>query len=213
MSEIDLSAIQYVPPSHENTEQPQGEDKDVDKMIQKAKKMKKAMDKENKEVDDKTKQDEAKDKTWLILFLRGFIYAPEFKGKLNQFKKTKFEKMSLQQLQDMKKEFEAIISAEGSVRDMKNSILSTIQMLETVATIFTPIKCKGLYKSIESDEDAIADIKHICLKHMPKSATEPEYRLAKRLIFTLVQLHNENSLGLQPVNDKLLEVNQKYNDL
>lgn len=205
---IDLSAIQYVPPSHET--EPPVEDKDVDKMIKKAQTMKKAMDKENKEVDDKQKEKQMMDKQRLIAILQ--LYLIEFKDRLAQFKKTNFQKMSLAELQDLRKQFDGIISSKSSMKQTQNMILTGVRMLETTATMFTPIQCQGLSNAIQMDPDAIDDIKHISLKHMGMVAVEPEYRLAHKIIGSVMLLHNVNS-AMKPANDKLLEVNQKYSDL
>lgn len=210
MSEIDLSAIQYVPPDN-NEAEPKEEKMDVDKMIQKAKKMKKAMAKENDKIEDKQKEKQTMDKQRLIAILQ--LYLIEFKERLAQFKKTNFQKMSLVELQDIRKQFDGIISSKSSMKQTQNMIMTGVRMLETTATMFTPIQCQGLSNAIQMDPDAIDDIKHISLKHMSLVAVEPEYRLAHKIIGNVMLLHNLNSAGKLPSNDKLTEVNQKYSDL
>lgn len=214
--EIDLSGIEYVSvQATQEIDHPIGFDFDL--MVTKSEKMMQKMENNDKKVEKKDvpklKEDPAVEKTWLMLYLRNMVYAPEFRGALDHFKDTKFDKMSLEQLRDTRKQIDAMVSAECSIKDTKSGILTTIQMIETMATIFTPIQCKGLYKTIESDPDALADIKHVCLKWMPKVSIEPEYRLARKILTVIGQLHASNSLGIAPSNPNLDKVNEKYNDL
>lgn len=211
MSEIDLSGIQYVPPKEQQpNEKKQPVEVAVDKVVSKAKTMKKAMDKENEKITEEDKEKEMMDKQRLVAILQ--LYVIEFKDKLSQFKKTRFDKMSLIQLQELRKQFDVIISSKGSLKQTQTMVLTGIQMLETIGTTFTPIKCQGLYSAISMDPDALDDIKHISLKHMSMVAVEPEYRLIHKLLGNILLLHNINSAGLAST-DKLATVNEKYKDL
>ncbi len=213
MSEkLDLTSIQYVPPKDE-PEQPDKEVKDVnvEQMVKKAKKMKQAMDKENEKIDEKEKEKKVMDKQRLIAILQ--LYLIEFKDRLAQFKKTNLQKMSLVELQDLRKQFDGLISSKSSLKQTQQMILTSIKMFETAATLFTPIKCQGLSSAIQMDQDAIDDIKHISLKHMSLVAVEPEYRLMHKIIGNVMLLHNLNSSGMASGNDKLVKVNEKYSDL
>ena len=212
MSEkIDLSSIQYTPPQDMEQVGPKEENMDVNQLVTKAKKMKRVMEKENNQIDEKEKEKEVMDKQRLISILQ--LYLLEFKDRLTQFRKTNFQKMSLVELQNLRKQFDGIISSRSSLKQTQSMIIMGIRLLETVATTFTPIQCQGLSGAIQMDPDAIDDIKHMSLKHMSLVAVEPEYRLMHKIVGNIMLLHNINSAGKAPINEKLNEVNGKYSDL
>lgn len=215
MSEkIDLSSIQYIPQELKDDVDKnivQKDEKDMEKIVKKAKIMKKAMDKENEKVENVDKETEMKDRYRMILTLK--FYVLEFgDDKLSQYKKTKFDKMTLEQLIDMRKEMDMILSSKGTMKKIQNLILTSIQYLELGLTLFTPIQCQGLYKSIESDQEAIDDIKHISLKHMGVVCVEPEYRLGMKILESANALNLMNK-SMQKSNIQLEQVNNKYSDL
>ncbi len=214
MSEkVDLSTIEYVPASAtpEKTEKPQDQEKDVHEMMKEARKIKKVMDKENKKMKQKDSEEQSMDKQRLIAILQ--IYIIDFKDRLSQFRKTNFQKMSYEELTDLRKQFDGIISSKSSLKQSQAMVLGGIQVLETCVTKFTPIKCNGLFKSIADDEDALDDIKHLSLKRMGLVPIEPEMRLLWTVVQNAMALHTINSVGKPVSNDKLIEVNAKYNDL
>lgn len=210
MSEkIDLSSIQYVPPV-EAKETPKEAKVDVNAMMSEAKKVKKAMAKENKKLNEQETEQQAMDKQRLIAILQ--IYLIDFNDRLGQFKKTNLQKMSFEELQDLRKVFDGIISSKSSLKQSQAMVLSGIRMLEECATKFTPIRCQGLYVALSKDPDTLDDIKHISLKRMGLVATEPEMRLLWTITQTIMGLHAINSDN-HINNEKISEVNQKYNDL
>ena len=221
MSKIDLTSIQYVPKYEQQDEgtevnPPANEIKSMDKIVKERKAFKKEIKKENEKIDEKEKDKEIIDKQRLILILR--FYVLEFKDKLAEFKKTKFEKKSLEELVELRKEFDAIISSKTSLKQTQNLIMSSIKMMETIACMFTPIQCQGLSNLMLNDPDVLDDIKHIALKRMSMINVEPEYRLMYKIFSNVMLLHNANSAGLRndkasSKNSKINELNEKYTDL
>ena len=221
MSKIDSTSIQYVPKyehQDEGTEvnPPANEIKSMDKIVKERKAFKKEIKKENEKIDEKEKDKEIIDKQRLILILR--FYVLEFNDKLAEFKKTKFEKKSLEELVELRKEFDAIISSKTSLKQTQNLIMSSIKMMETIACMFTPIQCQGLSNLMLNDPDVLDDIKHIALKRMSMINVEPEYRLMYKIFSNVMLLHNANSAGIRNdkpslKNSKINELNEKYTDL
>ena len=59
-----------------------------------------------------------------------------------EFKKTKFEKKSLEELVELRKEFDAIISSKTSLKQTQNLIMSSIKMMETIGCMFNQYNVK-----------------------------------------------------------------------
>lgn len=218
MDKIDLKSIQYIPQEEtvENENENIKDDENIGKIIKNAQKLKTEIKKENKIIDEKNNDDKQMDKQRLILILR--FYVLEFKDRLSEYKKTKFEKMSVEQLQELRKQFDSIISSKSSLKQTQGLIINGIKTIETIATMFTPIQCQGLSNLMINDTDVLDDIKHISLKHMAMVQVEPEYRLLYKMFSNIMLLHNVNSIQgsiKEKSNNfnKLNQLNKKYNDL
>lgn len=206
MEKIDLTSIQYVPETPVETkdkELPQdfGERmKDVQQMIKH----------ENNDSDPAEKMDKQR----LILILK--FYVLEFKDKLSEYKNVDFEQMEYNQLKELRKEFDTILSCKSSIKATQTMILNSIRMIEMMATTFTPIQCQGLSTIMCNDEDVKEDIKHISLKHLAMAQIDPEIRLGYKMLQNILLLHNLNSSQINvqsKPNEKLNQINEKYCDL
>ena len=225
MDKIDLSSIQNIiqqeqeqEPIAEAPQQTQEDAQFKTKLFQQMKKQEQPLDEkkiEKRDVQKDVKKDAKNDeieRQRLVLILR--FYVLEFKDRLQDFKKTKFEKMKLEELREMRKEFDSIISAKSSMKQTQKMIMGGIQALETVALLVTPLQIQGLSKTILSDPEALDDIKHISLKHMALVDVQPEMRLTMKVFNNAMMLHNINSSGVgKQIDAKIEQVNQTYSDL
>jgi hypothetical protein len=153
-------------------------------------KKKKKKKKKNK-IKEKKSDDESIDRRRLILILQ--FYVVEFPEKLKSFKNTKFEKLSEDELINLKNEFDFIIGAKCNVRSTQYAITQGIKLLETVCVNFTPLNVNGLANAVE-DDDFRDDCKHLALKYMTLIKTEPEHRIAYKILTSALLLHQINSL-------------------
>jgi hypothetical protein len=157
-------------------------------------------------------------------------YQLEFPEQLSSFKSDKFEKKSLDELKEITKQMESIITAKESLRGTQQMITSGLQMFEFAMNGLTPIKATGLSKAMLSDPGVMTDIKLVAIKRMSLVETEPESRLLYKLVTNTMLLHNINSAsdntpskttsavqkttGLANENNTELEaINKKYSDL
>lgn len=210
--EIDLSAIRYKekePTKKEPTKKEKHEKKERDTGIpvEFEKKIKKMKPQKDKPTDD-----EIKKRRTLILILQ--MYVNEF-SKLKKYKNTNFDKKSMDELNEMHKEFDATLSCRSTVNTGVTMAVKAIQTLEFVLCSYTPIQAQGL-SNIVNDPDVIEDIKLIVLKNMPLVSSEPEQRLLFKMITTTMQLHSINTYNSeirQVGSEKISEINGEYTDI
>lgn len=214
---IDLSILEYKNDTKSKKEpKPKKEEvkeqKEQAKLIKEIEKAAKKPTKKNqqKEV---LSEDEAINKRRIILTIE--FYINEFPEKLKGFKKINFEKKTIDELNELKKELDFIISNKSSVKQGTQMIIAGINTLEYISCNFTPINCKGL-SNICNDEDTINDMKHICLKRMSLINTEPEARLMYKILTHMVLLHNLNSSQAAIMEDasvRIRAINNNFVDL
>lgn len=220
MDRIDLSSIRRKKPEPQAQEKPNIDipnnvmDK---KFINDVKEISKAMNKTKPEnikpnKDIKESQDAQIDKRRIILILQ--FYLLEFPDKLEAYKNIKFDKKSIEELSEIRAQMDGIISSKSNLKQTQMLVTSGIRMVEFATTYATPIKCEGLSSAMINDPDVIDDIKHIALKRMSCVSTEPEMRLAYKLVSNMMLMHNVNSVHVKPLSQEgLKNINNEYNDL
>lgn len=207
IEDIDLSSIKHKADQPEPKKDKVKKERDPPDLIDFDKKIKKV-----KPPKEKPNDDELKKRRHLILVLQ--MYVNEF-PKLKKYKNTNFEKKTIDELMELRKEFDATLSCRSTVNAGVQMAVSVIQTMEYVLCNFTPIQASGL-SNIVNDPDVVEDIKILVLKHMPLISSEPEQRLLFKLITTTMQLHTINSYSqqIQTVNsEKVVEINKEYHDI
>lgn len=216
IEEIDLTSIKYKEKEPE-TKKESSKEKTNDKPRDPPEllmKMEKSI-KKSKPQKEKPTDEEIKKRRTLILVLQ--MYVNEF-PKLKKYKNTNFDKKTMDELMDMRKEFDATLSCRSNVNAGVQIAVSVIQTLEYVLCSFTPIQAQGL-SNIVNDPDVVEDIKILVLKHLPLISSEPEQRLLFKLITTTMQLHAINTYNesIKQVNNEKLEkveiINDNFKDL
>ncbi len=210
---IDLSSIQRKkvaqPSKIQQDPDPFGE-KIMDKSVIKAAKLqfKHKEKKQSKGSDDKERQR-------MILILQ--FYLLEFPEKLAAFKGTSFHKKSMEDLIELRNQMDGIISSKSGLQKTQMILTSGIRLIELVATHTTPIRCEGLANWMTKDPEVLDDIKHVALKRMSLASIDPEMRLLYKVASNMLLLHNANTakplVQSEPNQEKLNELNSKYNDL
>lgn len=195
---IDLSSIKF---------NPKTEQKAVIKPLPKEKALK--IQKPSRTKPEKLIDEEIINKRRQILMIQ--FYVNEFPDKLQQFKKMKLEKKSIDELNDLKKEIDFIISNKSNVRAGVQLITTGIQTLEFFMLNFTPINAKGL-SNICNDKETMDDIKHLALKHCQLISSEPESRLMYKILTTTLLLHNINT-NIDINNPNIDKINQEFVDI
>lgn len=182
--------------------------KDVEPKIKEPnKQLVKKMAKNSKEI---VGEEELLNKRRLILMLQ--FYLIEFPNELKSFKKVNFEKKTFDELQDIQKEMDFVLGNNSGIANVVKMFRIGIQALEVLTVNFTPINCSGISEIICNDPDAMKDLKLIALKNSRLIQTEPEYRLAYRIVSTAMVLHSVNpTIGHS--DEVLNNVNEKYKDL
>jgi hypothetical protein len=218
---IDLTSIQYEKPKEtkSNNNTPVF-DFNVNSIIKNA--MDSSVDlplalpttKVHKPVNKDKDEDTSIDRRRSIMVLQ--FYMLEFPDKLDAFKGTKFEKLSDDELKKLKSEFDFIIGAKCNVKSTQYAFIQGIQLLETLCTNFTPMRINGLTNAINDDEFQ-DDCKHLALKYMTLLKTEPEHRIAYKILTTALLLHQVNSsksnFSIDNKDDILNKINARFDDL
>jgi len=154
------------------------------------------------------------DRRRIILILQ--FYINEFPEKLNSYKGTNFEKLSNEKLNSLKNEFDFIIGAKCNIKSTQYAFIQGVSMLELVCKNFTPLKVDGL-TNIVNDSEFQDDVKHLALKYMTIIKTEPEHRVAYKILSNMMLLHQFNSSNIGNINQNNLEeinkINNKYSEL
>jgi hypothetical protein len=156
----------------------------------------------------------------IILILQ--FYVLEFPEKLKAYKGTNFEKYKDDELQNLKNEFDFIIGAKCNVKSTQYAFIQGVQLLETLCVTCTPLKIKGL-SNVVVDNDFQDDVKHMALKYMTLVKTEPEARIAYKILSSMLLLHQVNTVKQdgsvkeevpKPLDEtKVNGINSKYSDL
>jgi len=148
----------------------------------------------------------------LILMLE--FYVIEFPDKLSSFKKTDFSKLDDKKLKELKSEFDFIIGAKCNVKSTQYMVLQGVYLIETLSKSFIGLKVDGLTNSV-NDKEFMDDVKHLALKYMSLVKTEPEHRIAYKILSNMLLLHQVNSANIGNVDlkdktDELSKLNKKY---
>lgn len=207
---VDLSALKYNPKTAIKIEAKTAlkpEEKTALKPAIKEKVMKAV--KPSKSQPEKLSDEDIINKRRQILMIQ--FYINEFPDKLQQFKKMKFEKKTIEELNDLKKEIDFIISNKSNVRSGIQIITTGIQTLEFILLNFTPVNAKGL-SNICNDKETLDDIKHLALKHCHLISSEPESRLMYKIVTTTLLLHNINS-NIDINNPNIDKINIDFDDI
>lgn len=216
--EINLESIQYKPKPKEKPKE-KVKEKVVKKDVKPVEKqlVKRAKSKTMKEM---PSEEEVMNKRKIILLLE--FYKIEFPDELKAYKKLNLHKKSFDELSDLKSEMDFILGNNSGIASAVKLFRIGIHTLEVLAVNFTPINCKGL-SSICNDPDVIKDIKLIALKNSKLIQTEPEYRLAYKIITTALALHNinpsiqydiPNEVPLKSQNeDNIKNINSQYMEI
>lgn len=165
-----------------------------------------------------------------ILLLQ--MYENEFAEKLKAFRGTNYEKLSDNELISLKNEYDYVIGAKSNVKVAQNVFIKGVHILEHVCKHYTPINVNGLSNLLSNDDELQEDIKHMALKYMNLVKTEPEQRVAYKIITSMILLNQINSAsnsGIEitqqnkiPSNSnpdtkidisKIEQINTNFNDL
>lgn len=217
---IDLSSLKYKS-KDEPIVKPEKKEKQTDKQQEKKEKQEvndfeKLMTKPSKikqTKKDKSTEDEIIQKRKMILLMQ--FYLVEFSERLKTFKKINLEKKTYDELLDIKKEMDFVLSNKSNVQQGTAMISTVIQTLEYLTLSYTPVKCEGLSK-ICDDPETIDIMKLICLKHISLVQIEPEQQLIYKIVSSMLMLHNVNTYKESltvVVNDNINEINNKYSDI
>lgn len=222
---IDLSSIQYKPmetPKKKDVKELKEKEKAVQKQAkeetQMIKKMMKKPKGKGKKDDTDIESIESAEKEMVkkqqLIFLMGFMIVT-FPNELKSFKKINLQKKSLEELENLRKQFDIVISSECNIEFGVDLITGAIYAMELLLVNLTPINCTGLTNRC-SDESTLKIMKHITVKYCNIVTMEPEQRLMMKLVFDTMQLHARNSvLGSPPqINEEIIRnINSKFADL
>ena len=150
-----------------------------------------------------------------ILLLQFYIL--EFPHKLKHFADMNFEHKSDVELKLLKDEFDFIIGAKSNVKVAQGTFGQAVSLFENLCVNYTPLNVKGLSAVID-DKDLQDDVKHLALKYMTIMKTEPEHRIAYKMLTCMLLLHQTNSASIRANSmnidaSKIAELNKKYSDL
>jgi hypothetical protein len=159
--------------------------------------------------------DDSIERRRLILMLE--FYVLEFPDKLSAFKKTDFNNLDEKQLKELKSEFDFIIGAKCNVKSTQYLVLQGVYLIETVSKSFIGLNVNGLTNSV-NDNEFMDDVKHLALKYMSLVKTEPEHRIAYKILSNMLLLHQINSASIGNVDlktktDELSKLNKKYDGI
>lgn len=214
--ELGLESIQYRPPPKEEKiekkEKPSKKirEKDVREVKEPEKAIVKKMSKNSKAI---VSEEDIIKKRRMILMLHFYIL--EFPEELKSFKKTNFDKKTYEELIEVQKEMDFILGNNSGIASAVKLFKYGLGALELIAVNFTPINCSGLTEMICNDPDAMKDVKLIALKNCRLIQTEPEYRLAYRIVMGAIALNSVNpSIAQAPqTNDNINNINEKYKEI
>lgn len=119
------------------------------------------------------------------------FYLNEFPDKLKQYGKMDLDNLSGDQLDELRKEMDFVISTRSNVNMGVGAFVQGINTLEHICVNHTPLKVKGL-SQICNDKELIDDVKSLILSNMTLSHIEPEYRIGYKIITSMLYLHNIN---------------------
>lgn len=214
MPKIDISSIQYVPPSIEDQKDEVPEQQNgvtLEDMVKDSKTIKKAYKTAENDTERKDKLQLKKDRQNMVCLLA--MYINNFSNHLGEYKKSDLKRMTLEELYELQKEFDEIIQSKKGLKKNQTMIISGICLLESVTTHFTPFQCHGLSDSLLRDEDTLEEIKHIALRHLSPVSMTPEISLGLKIVMNMMALHNANSSKLALNEKKLQDLNNSYSDL
>lgn len=126
-----------------------------------------------------------------ILLLQ--MYLNEFPAKLSAYKKTDLESLTMKELEQLLQEFQYILGAKQNVSAAVNAMKVGVVMLEKATTMFSPLQADGLSQVINTDQEAVDDMKCLALKYTSMMNVEPEVRLGMRVVQTALTLHAINT--------------------
>lgn len=210
--EISLKSIQYRP--HKEIPKDKPKEKTPKKDVPKVEKPERQIVKKgnNKLAKITPGDEEVANKRKIILLLQYYLSEPDFKETLKPYKRINMEKKTYAELIEIKKEMDFALGNDSGIETALTIFRGGIEALEFLTVNFSPINCRGLSSRICDDPATIKDIKLIALKNCNLVQTEPEYRLAYRIIKTVMQLHYINP-AIDYNNEAVKSVNAKYNDL
>lgn len=186
-NEISLESIQYKPPTKEKAKEKTNKKPNEKPIIEKQVAIKKS--KPMKAMKVAPTEEELIDKRRVILLLQ--FYLVEFPDELKSFKKVNMEKKTHAELLDIKTEMDFVLGNNSNIKKAVEMFRLGIQTIEVLALNFTPFNITGL-SSVCNDPETIKDIKLIALKHSKFIQTEPEARLAWKLVTTCLILNGIN---------------------
>lgn len=125
-----------------------------------------------------------------ILILQ--MYLNEFPEKLKDYKNHDFESMTSEELDKIREEMDFILGCRSTTNVGVNMFLQSVAVFESLATQFTPLNVSGLAEMSAQDKELIQDVKHVCLKNMDFIQTEPEARVAFKLLQNAFVLNTLN---------------------
>ncbi len=148
------------------------------------------------------------------------MYLNEFPEKLKSYKrmKSKIEGMDLEELDNLRSEFEMCVGMKTSIKGMTNMAIRGVMMLEKTIEAFTPLNPTGLAQVCSSDEGFNDDLKLVCLKYCEYINAAPEARLGMTLLSNIIMMDKINKIQNMMADDpqvqqKINESNGTFNDI
>lgn len=214
--EINLESIMFKEKIPQEEKKPKEKPKNNEHVPEMPFKMERKMEKKSsKKHTEKPTDDDIKKKRQLILHLS--MYLNQFE-ELKSFKKVNLEKKSIEELQDLLKEFHVIMDSKSDLKSETQALLGMLNAYEYIMVGYAGVQCNGLTVALAQDEDTLKQIKLLILKHSPIVTLEPEHRLIMKILVTTFQLHTINTFNQQLTqqgnnNGKIEIINEKFNDI
>lgn len=118
--------------------------------------------------------------------------AHEFPHKLTpEYQKMRFETLSDAEVLTAYDAMIYQVQARGAMNVGIHVFMAGVQGIEQAACRFTPFKLQGLSQSI--DQDLMDDVKLLIIKHGSAIQTEPEVRIAVKLLALGTMVHQRNT--------------------
>lgn len=120
------------------------------------------------------------------------FYLQEFPDKLSGYTGIPLHELNIAQLDGLQKEFTTVVSCQSNVNFALQTFSQTVVFSEILLCNYTPIKAKGL-SNILKDKALIDDVKAWTLENIDIVETKPEYRIACKILSSIMVLHQANT--------------------
>ena len=191
---IDLSKLAS---KQNNDDESTGDKKAAKEDSHELKKIKKRAENKLEKSNDKINEvDDAVVKRNLVQVLN--LYIQFFPEKLKEFRHVNFEKKTIRELADIRRECDFIMGSRNTINATTKLAIEAIKMLEFALNNYTPLNVTGFADEM-LDEESLDDIKLLCLSNMVIFESKPEHRLMFKAFTTALRLHGLNTMAATPL--------------